>query len=194
MLVYRTIAKKVFWEFDSIIMQNLSDILPLFCTPTWPSHHVNENKESGHCFVALALSLPSRALRNRPKTLVINIYEIKMLEFCFPKQLSSMNLFVAEAQSSGPTMGGEDMVRELERLQVRLQEREDAIQCAICMERDKTVVFLCGHMACKICSDRLQICHICRVEIQNRVQVYRWPTREVRSMCTRRETTFILSP
>ena len=44
-LVYRTIAKKVFWEFDSIIMQNLSDILPLFCTPTCPSHHVSENQE-----------------------------------------------------------------------------------------------------------------------------------------------------
>ena len=45
MLVYITIAKKVFWEFDSIIMQNLSDILPWFCTPTWPSHHVSENQE-----------------------------------------------------------------------------------------------------------------------------------------------------
>ena len=42
MLVYRTIAKKIFWEFDSIITQNLSDILPLFCTPTWPSHYVSE--------------------------------------------------------------------------------------------------------------------------------------------------------
>ena len=30
MLVYRTIAKKVFWEFDSIIMQNLSDIFHCF--------------------------------------------------------------------------------------------------------------------------------------------------------------------
>ena len=39
------IAKKVFWEFDSVIKQNLSDILPLFCTPTWPSHHVIENQE-----------------------------------------------------------------------------------------------------------------------------------------------------
>ena len=45
MLVYRTIAQKFFWEFDSIIMQNLSDILPLFCTPAWPSHHVSENQE-----------------------------------------------------------------------------------------------------------------------------------------------------
>ena len=45
MLVYRTITKKVFWEFDFIIMQNLSDILPLFYTPTWPFHHVSENQE-----------------------------------------------------------------------------------------------------------------------------------------------------
>jgi len=45
MLVYRTIAKKVFSEFDSLIMQNLSDILPLFCTSTWPSYHVSENQE-----------------------------------------------------------------------------------------------------------------------------------------------------
>ena len=43
--MYRTIAKKVFWEFDSIIMQNLSDILPSFCTQTWPSRHVSENQE-----------------------------------------------------------------------------------------------------------------------------------------------------
>ena len=42
MLMYRTMAKKVFWEFDSIIMQNLSDILLLSCTPTWSSHHVSE--------------------------------------------------------------------------------------------------------------------------------------------------------
>ena len=39
MLVNRTISKKVFWEFDSIVMQNL----PLFCTPTWSSHRVSEN-------------------------------------------------------------------------------------------------------------------------------------------------------
>ena len=45
MLVYRTIAQKVFREFDSIIMPNLRDILPLFCTPTWPSYHVSENQE-----------------------------------------------------------------------------------------------------------------------------------------------------
>ena len=50
MLVYRAIAKKVFWEFDSIIMQNLSESLPLFCTPRWPSHHVSENQELARYF------------------------------------------------------------------------------------------------------------------------------------------------
>ena len=45
MLVYRTITKKVFWEFDSIIMQNLGDILSLFCTPTCPPHRVSKNHE-----------------------------------------------------------------------------------------------------------------------------------------------------
>ena len=38
MLVYRTVAKKVLWEFNYIIIQNLSDILSLFYTTTWPSH------------------------------------------------------------------------------------------------------------------------------------------------------------
>ena len=53
MLVYRTITKKIFWEFDSIIMQNLSNILPLFCTPTWPSYHVSENQEYLHSLLKL---------------------------------------------------------------------------------------------------------------------------------------------
>ena len=33
--------KKVFGNFFSIIMQILSDMLPLFCTPTVPSYHVS---------------------------------------------------------------------------------------------------------------------------------------------------------
>ena len=37
--------KKSSGNFDSSIMQNMNDILPLFCTQTWPFHHVSEN----HC-------------------------------------------------------------------------------------------------------------------------------------------------
>ena len=42
MLVHRTTEKKVFWEFDSIIMQSMSHDLLFFCAPTWPSHHMIE--------------------------------------------------------------------------------------------------------------------------------------------------------
>ena len=45
MLVHRTKEKKVFWEFDSNIMQNVSHNLLLFCAPTWPSYHVIENNQ-----------------------------------------------------------------------------------------------------------------------------------------------------
>ena len=38
-------SKKVFWEFDSIIMQNQNDILPLFCKLKRPSYPVSENQE-----------------------------------------------------------------------------------------------------------------------------------------------------
>ena len=38
-------GKKSLLEAGSIIMQNLSDILPLFCKPTWLSHHVSQNQE-----------------------------------------------------------------------------------------------------------------------------------------------------
>ena len=40
MLVHRTKEKKVFWEFDSIIMQNMSHNLLLFCASLY---HVIEN-------------------------------------------------------------------------------------------------------------------------------------------------------
>mgnify|MGYP006896109077 CR=1 FL=1 len=45
MLVLQNNREKVFWKFDAIIMQHLSNILPLFGTPAWPSHQVRENQE-----------------------------------------------------------------------------------------------------------------------------------------------------
>ena len=46
MMVYRTMAKEVFWEFDFIIMRNLRDILLLFWTPICPPYHVSATQES----------------------------------------------------------------------------------------------------------------------------------------------------
>ena len=43
MLVYRTKAKKK--VSGNLILLLCKDILSLFCTPTWPSHHVSVNQE-----------------------------------------------------------------------------------------------------------------------------------------------------
>ena len=63
----------------------------------------------------------------------------------------------------------QDRVRSLEN---ELRAMQDDRQCQICMERNKNMVFLCGHGACKECSERLTVCHICRFSIQNRIQIY----------------------
>ena len=73
---------------------------------------------------------------------------------------------------TGTLMDETEKAERIRALESRLQAREDAIQCAICMERDKNMIFLCGHGACRECSERLETCHICRREIQNRIQMY----------------------
>ena len=42
--------EKIFWEFDSIIMQNLFDILLLFCISAWSSYHMSENPSENILF------------------------------------------------------------------------------------------------------------------------------------------------
>ena len=54
----------------------------------------------------------------------------------------------------------------------RLQDYEDQHMCTICMERPKTVAFLCGHRACVVCVDGLRSCHMCRVPIQQKINLY----------------------
>ena len=58
-----------------------------------------------------------------------------------------------------------------------IQIYEDQHMCTICMERPKTVAFLCGHRACIVCVDGLRSCHMCRVPIQQKINLY-WDTRD----------------
>ena len=87
--------------------------------------------------------------------------------------VSFINNFSEGAPVSNRTLMDEtDYAERIRALESRLQAREDAIQCAICMERDKQILFLCGHGACRECSERLETCHICRRQIQNKIQMY----------------------
>ncbi len=44
---------------------------------------------------------------------------------------------------------------------VRVVERE-VILCHICMERPKDRVWNCGHTYCKVCTNKVIVCSICR--------------------------------
>ena len=56
--------------------------------------------------------------------------------------------------------------------QEQVERSEDDMSCAVCLERKKQVAFFCGHQVCLVCSPSLQHCHICRKQIQGRIQLY----------------------
>jgi hypothetical protein len=65
------------------------------------------------------------------------------------------------------------MMAELERERaLQREEREEAIQCAICLDRDKDTALNCGHQACAQCAIGLANCHICRGPITTRTRLY----------------------
>ncbi|XP_077497194.1 E3 ubiquitin-protein ligase MIB2-like isoform X2 [Amblyomma americanum] len=57
-------------------------------------------------------------------------------------------------------------------LEARLHELEEALQCAICMDHRRDVLFLCGHGCCDDCSQALSVCHICRQPITQKIPIY----------------------
>ncbi|XP_046396249.1 E3 ubiquitin-protein ligase MIB2 [Ischnura elegans] len=71
--------------------------------------------------------------------------------------------------SSKPQLPGNDRVQFLAN---KLAEMEEALNCSICMERKRTVAFLCGHSACDKCSHTLKICHMCRKTITKKINLY----------------------
>ena len=72
---------------------------------------------------------------------------------------------------------------ELQRREKTLQERDDqqqrqirelkdSIDCPICLNSRRDVVFLCGHSACQCCSAQLDRCHSCRNQITTRISFF----------------------
>ncbi|XP_077560807.1 uncharacterized protein LOC144175627 isoform X4 [Haemaphysalis longicornis] len=52
------------------------------------------------------------------------------------------------------------------------EEIDDRHTCAICMERERTVAFLCGHGACQECATKIKRCHFCRARVKKRIKLY----------------------
>jgi hypothetical protein len=53
-----------------------------------------------------------------------------------------------------------------------IEELEDKQSCPICMDRLCDVAFGCGHLACSQCAQPLNTCHICRLQIHQKIQLF----------------------
>ena len=43
------------------------------------------------------------------------------------------------------------------------------VECPICLDHPKRIVFQCGHQACAACAASIQVCHSCRAPITHRI-------------------------
>lgn len=73
---------------------------------------------------------------------------------------------------SGSSSGMNTSAERLRYLENKFAEIEEAYCCSICMERRRNIAFLCGHGACERCADALLTCHMCRMPISQKINLY----------------------
>jgi hypothetical protein len=47
-----------------------------------------------------------------------------------------------------------------------------SLQCSICMERPRSLVFSCGHQCCLKCGEPLSACPFCRMPITHKIKMF----------------------
>ena len=52
------------------------------------------------------------------------------------------------------------------------QDDPPRVECAVCLDLPKDIVFQCGHRACGACAAELLKCHVCRVAIVQRIKTF----------------------
>ena len=66
----------------------------------------------------------------------------------------------------------DDLLASLKNLEAKVKEIESVNTCTICLDRQKNVMFLCGHGTCDICSPSLEMCPICRDPIEKKIPMF----------------------
>lgn len=80
-----------------------------------------------------------------------------------------MQTSIKSVPSKDPVTDGDTSKEDVE---MRLQEIEESVTCNICLDRRRSVVFLCGHNACGECARGLRFCHMCRKPITKRINMF----------------------
>ncbi|CAF1011737.1 unnamed protein product, partial [Brachionus calyciflorus] len=83
------------------------------------------------------------------------------------KQICVMN---SNDEKDGLNLIGNNL--SVTKLQQELENIKEQTICQICMDKQKNMVFLCGHGTCQMCGDQMNECPICRKLIQKKILVY----------------------
>ncbi|CAF1052903.1 unnamed protein product [Didymodactylos carnosus] len=84
----------------------------------------------------------------------------------------TLSLHTVPARAPPPSQPVVSLNNKVKELESKIQKLEQQHQCAICYEREKGIVFTCGHSTCRQCSEQIQTCHICRKPIRTRLPLY----------------------
>ncbi|KAF2368488.1 Ankyrin repeat-containing domain [Trinorchestia longiramus] len=139
--------------------------------PASPAHVASALKESGSdsCTICLEAAV---SVRFEPCGHSVTCVECAAR---VKKCLHCHTLVVKKVRHDGvvlnpaPIQPSSDRLRYLES---KIADIEEAHCCSICMERRRSVAFLCGHSACAVCSQTLTTCHMCRKVITNKINLY----------------------
>ncbi|XP_078384514.1 uncharacterized protein LOC144666947 isoform X2 [Oculina patagonica] len=69
-------------------------------------------------------------------------------------------------------INNKSLVARYQKLEGKLRKLEESIQCCICVERKKNIIFLCGHGTCHSCAEQLKVCHICQKPIEMKISIF----------------------
>lgn len=61
---------------------------------------------------------------------------------------------------------------DMQKLQQQLQDIKEQTMCPVCFDRQKNMVFLCGHGVCQYCGDQIEGCPICRKTVEKRILLF----------------------
>ncbi len=66
----------------------------------------------------------------------------------------------------------DELLNSLRNLEAKVREIESVNTCTICLDRQRNIMFLCGHGTCDICSPSLEVCPICRDPIEKKIAMF----------------------
>lgn len=77
------------------------------------------------------------------------------------------------SRKDGPLVTlSESEVKRVRELTRQMEDILDTFTCIICFERLRKIAFLCGHGACRQCSNELSDCPMCREQITRKIELF----------------------